>query len=185
MIPHPLQFLGHRLPPFVEESNAIEGILRAPTAKEVRAYATLLRRPELTVQDLVAFADAICGARLRLNLGDDVTVGSHRSPPGGPNVGAAVADLLVAIQAHEIDAYDAHVEFVRLHPFIDGDGRVGRALWAWQMLRELRDPFSPGFLHRWYHDSLDVSSRERLRSNLSSAFTVIMPSSDSSSGTNE
>ncbi len=44
-----------------------------------------------------------------------------------------------------------------LHPFMDGNGRSGRVLWAWIMQRAGRDPFALPFLHLAYYQALDHS----------------------------
>lgn len=38
---------------------------------------------------------------------------------------------------------------------MDGNGRSGRAIWAWMRLKENRDPFQLGFLHSFYYESLE------------------------------
>jgi len=40
---------------------------------------------------------------------------------------------------------------------MDGNGRSGRAIWAWQMLGDEQDPFAIPFLHRFYYQTLDAS----------------------------
>lgn len=44
-----------------------------------------------------------------------------------------------------------------LHPFMDGNGRTGRAVWAWAMQRDGQDPFALSFLHRFYYQTLEYS----------------------------
>jgi len=39
---------------------------------------------------------------------------------------------------------------------MDGNGRTGRAIWAWQMQRLGRDPFALPFLHRFYYQTLEA-----------------------------
>jgi Fic family protein len=53
------------------------------------------------------------------------------------------------------DPWKCHVRFETLHPFLDGIGRTGRAIWVWQMQRIGRDPFALPFLHRAYYQSLE------------------------------
>lgn len=52
------------------------------------------------------------------------------------------------------DPWKMHVAFEKLHPFMDGNGRTGRALWAWHMKQLGLDPFALSFLHRFYYQTL-------------------------------
>lgn len=141
---------------FVFESNRIEGITREPTDAEIKAHSALLAKDELGRDDLREFVWRIAAARLRECSGMDVVVGSHRPPPGGPSIGVELHNLLVEINVGDLSPYEAHIRYETLHPFMDGNGRSGRAVWAWQMQRDGLDPFALPFLHRWYYDSLDV-----------------------------
>lgn len=141
---------------FVRESNRIEGITSDPTSMEITAHDELLKLGEIRIGDLQEFVGVIApGKHLRANRGMDVWVGSHIPPAGGPHIRAALDSLLIAIHNGEHDPFEAHQEYEHLHPFMDGNGRSGRAVWAWHMLRDGRDPFALSFLHRWYYDSLD------------------------------
>lgn len=42
--------------------------------------------------------------------------------------------------SHELGPIDFHIRFESIHPFIDGNGRVGRILLNWHLLR-LDEPF--------------------------------------------
>jgi hypothetical protein len=142
---------------FVRESNRIEGILREPTDAEVSATMDFLARraPEvLDVENLVGIyqPDAV----LRLRPGLNVRVGSHVAPPGGPEIGARLAELLDEVDGG--DPWATHIAYETLHPFTDGNGRSGRAIWAWQMVRR-REGLGLGFLHRFYYQTLAAIGR--------------------------
>lgn len=141
---------------FVRESNRIEGIRRAPLKRELQAHVTLLTTHDLAVMDLAKFVDAVQpGKELRIREGMNVRVGSHIAPPGGPAIGFGLKTLLDAANAGA-DPYVIHQRYEHLHPFMDGNGRSGRALWLWQMIRQHRNtlPLHMGFLHLWYYQSL-------------------------------
>lgn len=142
---------------FVAESNRIEGITRPPLQAELDAHRTLWGLAAVEVVDLEQFVEFVApGARLRRHPGRDVRVGNHRPLPGGPQIERALARLLAAIQDGDLTPYEAHCRYEALHPFMDGNGRSGRALWAWHMQRVGLDPFALPFLHRWYYQSLDA-----------------------------
>jgi hypothetical protein len=83
---------------------------------------------------------------------------AHLPRPGGPWIEIELDELLVRINDRDLDPYAAHLRYEALHPFMDGNGRSGRAIWAWHMQREWRDPFALPFLHRFYYQALDASS---------------------------
>lgn len=147
---------------FVRESNRIEGIRRDPTDDEMIAHHTLLDGP-MTIEAVEAFVSVIApGHRLRDKTGLNVRVGNHIPPAGGPKV-RVHADLIVGDARRLADPFDTHRAYETLHPFTDGNGRSGRAIWLWMMLNTGRDPYvlQRGFLHTWYYQSLAASSERR------------------------
>lgn len=140
---------------FVRESNRIEGIPRV-TEKQINAHYRLLRRPSLDVQALQLFVlDIAPGKPLRLQAGMNVRVGNHVAPAGGPEIGEHLANLLERTHYLRFDpaaTFLIHQEYETLHPFMDGNGRSGRALWLWMMGGIERAPL--GFLHTYYYQSL-------------------------------
>ena len=52
-------------------------------------------------------------------------------------------------------AWALHKHFESLHPFLDGNGRTGRALWLWMMGGIAQVPL--GFLHTFYYQTLRYS----------------------------
>lgn len=138
----------------VTESNRIEG-LGVAQPHEIAAHEELLCAPSLTVSLLQAFVNVVARAALRDSHGMNVRVGRHVPPRGGPEIRRNLDLLLDAISHQRLSPWEAHVEYETLHPFMDGNGRSGRAVWLWQMGGIDKVPL--GFLHSWYYQSLDAS----------------------------
>ena len=149
---------------FVEESNRIEGIHRAPTTEEMDVHKAFLEIQRVIVGDLAIFVQ-VCqpGAKLREHQGMDVIVGNHIPPPGGPDIHGRLENLLRTYvndeslwelpqaDRHRL-AFKTHCLYETLHPFMDGNGRSGRVLWLWMMGGIQLVPL--GFLHTFYYQSL-------------------------------
>ena len=139
---------------FVRESNRIEGILRTPYNAEIEAHKRFLQAPAVTVAGLVELVSVIQpGAVLRDRLGLNVRIGSHYPMPGSPRVREELEALLSA----RLSPWSRHCAYEILHPFMDGNGRSGRALWLHDMggiERGCCARVPLGFLHTFYYQTL-------------------------------
>jgi hypothetical protein len=144
---------------FVRESNHIENLDREPFSTELEAHESLLALERLGIADLREFVTRIGGGELRERVGMDVRVGNYYPPRGGPWMVERLADLLVFMERNLDSPWAHHVEYETVHPFMDGNGRSGRALWAWQTLHHNVWPgtLEMGFLHPVYYAALGAS----------------------------
>ena len=147
---------------FVIESNRVEGINRNPFQAELDAHRDFVRLEKLTTADVEKFVTDCTsfrgthGAVLRRKYGMNVTVGGYTPPPGGANIEIELHKLLGDIN-FGLDPYEAHCRYESLHPFTDGNGRSGRAIWLWQMGPVA---LSLGFLHNFYYQTLRALTKE-------------------------
>ena len=135
---------------FVTESNRIEGITRT-TREEILAHEAFVALTHPCIADIVGLVSVLQPrALLRDEPGRDVRVGTYYPPRGGLHVRNDLRLLLERLGEHS--PYTAHLAYEALHPFTDGNGRSGRALWLWMMGGLDHAPL--GFLHHWYYQSL-------------------------------
>ena len=123
----------------------------------------MLGAPSLTVTRVRSFVGVYQpNARLRNGVGLNVRVGAHIAPAGGPEIVHSLEAILERVNANRgtvvghDGAYSLHHAYESLHPFTDGNGRSGRAIWLWQM----RGHAPLGFLHHWYYQSLQMQRKE-------------------------
>ncbi len=130
---------SHWLRDFVWESNRIENI-KDTIGADIKAHERLLALKRVNVPDLEMFVRTITRDHvLRDKVGLDVRVGNYFPPKGGPNLRIQLANMLHTLTSR--DPFHNHLLYEAIHPFTDGNGRSGRALWLWQMMNS-------GLIHR-------------------------------------
>jgi hypothetical protein len=150
-----------QLKKFVAESNAIEGITRPPRLKELDVTEHIFGLSVIKPDDIEQYVSVIQpGATLRIKTGMDVRVGDHLPPRGGPGIGYSFENVIKRANDSE-DPFNVHCEYETLHPFMDGNGRSGRVLWAWQMLRIGGWGLKWAFLRAFYYQALQHSEARR------------------------
>ena len=140
---------------FILESNKIEGITGF-TERDIRSHEDLLNEPKLTAECVVTFVARVAEAEVRSQPGMDVYIGNYYPPKGGPKIWSQLVTLCQIANGGNISPYNLHREYESLHPFMDGNGRSGRAIWAWMMVQKGR-LHNSSFLHAWYYQSLEQS----------------------------
>jgi hypothetical protein len=139
----------HDIYKFVRESNEIERIFRDPILEEIEEFKRFVALPRITIDELLRFLKVYQpDARLRDIYGLNVRVGRYYPPFGGPDIRPSLERILNS----DLHSYHLHIEYEKLHPFTDGNGRSGRALWAWK-----NKDIAGGFLLNFYFQTLTMS----------------------------
>lgn len=142
---------------FIRESNKIEGYHRVVTDRELEAATAFLQLETITVKDMETIVNVFApGAKLRDKSGMDVRVGDYVAPAGRAQIREDLI-MLLDLTVNETSPHFTHHQYETLHPFMDGNGRSGRMLWLWMMLREGIYVPERLFLWTWYYQSLEAS----------------------------
>lgn len=136
---------------FITESNNIERELTYP--EELAIYSWWLSG-NLTENRLKELHKRLCVARNQLQEDQQgvyrkipVYLGDKEMPKAG-----SLRRLMTQFfcDLPDLSPFAAHKRYESIHPFVDLNGRTGRAIWLHMMGGEAR----LGFLHTWYYQSL-------------------------------
>ncbi|QLH83778.1 Fic family protein [Halosimplex pelagicum] len=127
---------------FLEESNAIESVhTERALSDSLDAWTYLRQQEELTHEVLQAAHEQILKHRQPEVAGQyrdsQVQVGG-RQLPAPEIIDIAMTELLEWQPSDPVNALEWHVAFERIHPFADGNGRIGRLVYLWHC-QELLD----------------------------------------------
>lgn len=150
---------------FAKESNDIEGISGFDSNDDMtRALKCLIYKKKLTLENIVRFAFALDPkCVLRAKAGMDVRIGAFIPQRGGEALVRNVEAFLELQnnKEHRRNPFEAYIQFETFHPFMDGNGRTGRAIWLWQMLQE--ECYNDlGFLRIYHYQSFDAFRDSRI-----------------------
>jgi hypothetical protein len=122
--------LGGWVREFVRVNNRMAGILREPTPAELGAHRGLLAANSLCVENLEVFVQHVApGAGWRMRSSED----DGRGGEAGPR--QDLETIVRAAKENRASATEIHRLYRLLRPFTDANGRCGRVLWMWQMMR--------------------------------------------------
>jgi hypothetical protein len=156
---------NHRFREFQCESNMIEDIVASEECLQLqtRALRELCENP-LTIASIEAYVLAVQpDAFLRTNKGDEVSIMGFDGLAGGLAVSYALQEIIDGLDTTE-NWYN-YVRYELLHPFSDGNGRSGRAVWLYYMLNTMggwQYVSSLGFLDTFHRQVLYAFSRQSM-----------------------
>lgn len=139
------QTIRERIVEFLDHSNRIEGVYGQDALDDaIFAFENLLLVPKLSKEailkchkDLLWALDPRIAGKIRTV---NVMVGGRQCPDHA-NVEGLLKNWLHWVNGLKLEGYSRmkeiaiqqmHVEFEKIHPFQDGNGRVGRMIMNWQ-----------------------------------------------------
>lgn len=160
---------------WIRESNLIEGIDDLEEdMRSLKAWNWLLAKPELSLAIVRQLHEKIMRkSKLpKWQIGQwrrcQVWVGGHK-PPKWEDVPKLIKtwfDATIAVgplfgTTPDWWARDSHVEFERIHPFIDGNGRVGRMIFNYHRLKLGIEPLlikasKRGEYYKWFNNKIEL-----------------------------
>lgn len=134
---------------FLDHSNRIEGVYDEQALEQANyAWGYLMSEDELTPSVILKTHKILM---LHSNLMPhekgyfrhcDVRVGSQVCMPYRevPDAITVYCSMLKRLKKDKLDTKALHVQFEKIHPFVDGNGRTGRMFMNWMRLKLTKEP---------------------------------------------
>lgn len=130
---------------FLRESNAIERVHSDAAYEDARAAWEYISDQEMLSHEVIKTTHELLLANRQPQIAGEyrdvrVRVGGDL-PPAPTLLDELMTSLLEQRVTTGFDAIDWHVQFEKIHPFEDGNGRVGRLVYLWHCVEHLNiDP---------------------------------------------
>ena len=146
-----------QLKKFAIQSNEIEGIYDEDRHLiHFDCLRNFLCLDKIDICDLEMFVSRIePGAFLRSDPEHIVYIGGNKACDSSL-ISSKLEKVLYQVNHDMVSPFISHQEYEFIHPFIDGNGRSGRALWLWQMVKHHRYNLNYLFLQMYYYQSFDA-----------------------------
>jgi len=138
--------MDERIEEFLKQSNAIERVYDDGSLTQAKYAWEYLIEQETLVPGIILKTHKILMLHQRLLPNER---GYFRTVPvyiGGKEamdsalIRDNIVDWCVKGTKKKIDTKTLHVEFEKIHPFVDGNGRIGRMLMNWQRIKITKEP---------------------------------------------
>ncbi len=129
---------------YIKESNAIERVYdESAVTQSMEAWDFLKEIDELT-HDTIKEAHKLFLKERQPNIAGTyrdvfVRVGND-VPPAPEEIEERMDGLLSENPSNPVEALQWHVKFEKIHPFQDGNGRIGRLIYAWHCFKMGEEP---------------------------------------------
>ncbi|PWT73649.1 MAG: hypothetical protein C5B59_12710 [Bacteroidetes bacterium] len=133
---------------FLKESNLIEGVTDDDSLVQAWKAWDYLMKEDVLTKDVVLHTHKILMAHQKIRADQkghfrklNVTVGGYEAPDWKEVPNRMWAWTLEAMRrSPPIDDKQLHIEYEKIHPFVDGNGRTGRMFMNWMRIKRLNKP---------------------------------------------